>query len=315
MDSKFQKDKNIIICSICEGRYAYGVGALINSSIKNGFRGQFHVLIKDELPFWAKHLKKTEGNYFINDYCTITFEKANWGYHLSYYKPFLLDSLIKLNPNSTIFYFDPDITIECDWNFFLDWVDIGPALCTDGNYPTLGKNHPWIVSWKNIFNIEKTKIFSDLIPYINSGFIGINSTQTDLIKKWIGFTNLLIEKGHNLKSFGPTQNKYSKERAFSICGDQDILNAVLISHDYDISLFGVDGMGFNGSSYLMFHNIGRKSWEKNFLKDFLITGRRISPADDSYLKNLKGTINLYSRRKLMMLSINIAITKLLQRVL
>lgn len=309
------KKNNAIICSLCEGRYAYGVASLVNSAISNGFSGQFYILIRDDVPFWAVHFEQKDDKYILNEQCTIKFERVVWEHHLSYYKPFLLKNLIEKFPDSSIFYFDPDITIECDWNFFIDWVKIGPALCTDGNYPTLGKKHPWVISWKNLFDIEKETIEGEVIPYINSGFIGLNSSHIVVAETWIKFTNLLINKRHNLKTFGPTLKKYKQKRAFSVCGDQDILNAVLISDNFDISLFGIDGMGFNGSSYLMFHNIGKKTWDKNFFIDFLTTGTRISAADDSYLKHLKGTINPYSKLKLMTLKANIAITKLFQRIL
>lgn len=310
-----QKNNKSIICSICEGKYAFGVATLINSAISNGFQGTFYILIRDKLPFWVNNLKKKENTFILNDHCSIKFESIKWDYHLSYYKPYFLEKLMSKNPSANVFYFDPDITIECDWNFFLDWVEIGPALCTDGNYPTLGRKHPWVASWKHIFDIKTDVINSEIIPYVNSGFIGLNFSQINMVKTWIKFTNLLIEKGHNLKNFGPTRIKYKQKRAFSICGDQDILNAVLISNNFGISLFGVDGMGFNGSSYLMFHNIGKKTWDKNFIRDFLTTGTRISSADTSYLKYLRGTIKPYSNSKLMLSKVNVAITKLLQRIL
>jgi hypothetical protein len=309
------KNSSSIICSICEGRYAYGLAALINSAIKNGFIGQFYIIVGNEIPFWTIDLIKEKDTYKINDNCTIEFEVINWDLHLSYYKPYLLESLLTKNPNSDVFYFDPDVTIECDWNFFKDWVSIGPALCSDGNYPILGKRHPWVASWQKLFNIDKNIINSEIIPYVNSGFIGLNSKQIDITKRWIKFTELLINNGHNLKSFGPTLKEYIQKRAYSICGDQDILNAVLISKDYEISLFGVDGMGFNGSSFLMFHNIGKKTWDKNFIKDFLISGTRISVADDSYLKFLQGDINPYKNIELKLIKINVTITKLIQRIL
>lgn len=309
------ENSSSIICSICEGRYAYGLATLINSAVSNGFVGKFHIIVGNQIPFWASDLTKEKDNFIINENCTIEFEHVDWGVHLSYYKPYLLERLLADNPNAKVFYFDPDVTIECDWDFFLDWVSIGPALCSDGNYPILGKRHPWVECWKKLFNINNNVNKSDIIPYVNSGFIGLNVTQIEVVKTWIEFTEILINNGHDLKNFGPTLKKYKQKRAYAICGDQDILNAVLISQDYEISLFGVDGMGFNGSSYLMYHNIGKKTWDKNFIKDFLTSGTRVSIADDSYLKFLKGVLKPYSDFDYRLIKLNVAITKLLQRIL
>jgi hypothetical protein len=304
-----------IICSICEGRYAYGLASLINSCIANGFKGLFYIAVRNELPFWISGFEKQNNEFIINENCSIQFEKVSWEHHLSYYKPFLIKNLLEDNPSLAVFYFDPDITLECDWIFFEDWIKIGPALCTDGNYPVLGKKHPWVMSWKNFFDIKEIKADGDTVAYVNSGFIGLKASQLDIIKTWIKFTNLLVSKGHNLKSFGPTLNQYKRKRAFSVCGDQDILNAVLLSENFNISLIGLEGMGFNGSSYLMFHNIGKKTWDKNFLKEFLTIGARISMADDAYLNHIQGTINPYNSLQLLVLKINVKITKLLQRIL
>lgn len=304
-----------IICSLCEGKYAFGLASLINSCIANGFKGLFYVAVRNELPFWINKFKKQNNEFIINENCAIKFEQVSWEYHLSYYKPFLIKKILENNLNSAVFYFDPDITLECDWRFFEDWVEIGVTLCTDGNYPILGKKHPWVMAWKSFFDIDEIKAEGDMVPYVNSGFIGLKASQLDIIKTWIKFTDLLISKGHNLNSFGPTLNWYKQKRAFSVCGDQDILNAVLTSQNFDVSLIGLEGMGFNGSSYLMFHNIGKKTWDKNFIKEFLKNGNKISMADDSYLKYSEGIINPYNSLQLFALKINIKITKLLQRVL
>jgi hypothetical protein len=308
------KSQSSIICSLCEGRYAYGLASLINSSISNGFKGLFYVVVRGKLPFWAANLEQKDDFFILNNECSIKFEEVFWEHHLSYYKPFLIKNILSKHPDSSVFYFDPDITLECDWSFFNDWVAIGPAVCTDGNYPVLGKNHPWIISWKNYFDIKEIISEDSMVPYINSGFIGINASHLDIIETWIKFTDLLICKGHNLKIFGPTLNQYQQKRAFSICGDQDILNAVLLTADFNISLFGTEGMGFNGSSYLMYHNIGKKTWDKNFIVEFLKSGSKISRADDSYFQHINGTIKPYSSLKLFLVKMNVRLTKLFQRV-
>ena len=306
-----------IICTICEGRYAYGLASLINSCLSNNFTGDFHVAIKEELPFWINQFRKIDSNtYEINSSSSITFHKTNFPYHLCYFKPFFIRDLLAQNENFNIFYFDPDITILNDWQFFEDWLAIGVPLCVDEVYPVIYKKNPWVMEWQNTFTFKIEGNDNELLPYINSGFIGVNSNHIELVNCWCNFTEILALKNHSLINFGPTILKYKQSRSNAFCSDQDVLNASLLAcKKISYSIIGKEAMGFSAGIYIMLHNTGFKTWNKNFIKMLILKNQRITLADESYLRNSNTVIKTYSIFKLRLLKLNMIITKVLQRIL
>ena len=305
-----------IICTICERDYAYGLGALLNSIINSGFKGKIIVGIRDELPFWTNQLVPNGENSYYLDHIEIEFVKCEWEDHLSYYKPFLIKNIYERYNDSKIFYFDPDITIIADWNFYRDWSDCGVPLCVDQSYTLLGYLHPWVKKWEQIFEIDLTCDSRSLNPYVNSGYLSIKNSEIELIDLWISLTKKLKTLGHDLKNFGVTKKIYQlSRRANPILTDQDIFNAAILNlKNLPISIIGQEAMGFIPGGYIMLHNTGIKAWNKNFLYIFIKNGAKIGQADESFLKYCTGPIKLYSKMRLRFKTTNLKATKILQRL-
>lgn len=309
-----------IIFTLYEGNYDYGVGALINSAHKCEFKGKIIIGYKDSLPFWINQFTKRDDLYVMtteSGTIELIFKEISIDYHLRYFKPSMFKILFAEYPKSKIFYFDPDITLIGDWKYFDQWVNYGVACILDENYPLMPYSHPLKQKWAEIFNytINHSTPFN---LYINSGFIGCKIANIELINKWENNILFVKEKGGNLKDFNPVFNQsFRKKRLNSIIGDQDILNATINDNhlQYNLSIVGPEGMGFIPAGYLMYHNTGKKTWNKNFLFEFLKTGNKISLADDSFLENSQYPIVLFSKYKKIRMKILLSITKLLQRIL
>lgn len=310
-----------IIFTLYEGNYDYGVGALINSAFRCEFKGKIIIGYKDSLPFWINQLvKSTEYSYILkvgNESIELILKKIDGDNHLRYYKPSMFELLFAEYPAAKIFYFDPDITIIGDWWFFEQWVSYGTACVLDENYPLMPTSHPIKQKWAELLNY-KIDLSSPYNYYINSGFLGCRKKDLDLIQDWKSNISTLQEKDGNFKDFQPVFKKTTTyKRLNSIMGDQDILNAT-INKDYikyNLSIVGPEGMGFIPAGYLMYHNTGKKPWNKNVLKEFLKYGNKISQADQSFLENSKYPIVLFSKFQQLKLKITFLITKLIQRVL
>src|SRR5690348_11876699 len=104
-----------IVCTLFEGAYHYGVGALANSLYAAGYRGSMWVGYRGALPPWARGAGQGRGCWEV--------------------------------PVDALFYFDPDITNRGPWRFYEEWVSHGVALCEDV-YPVFPADHPWRAAWR-----------------------------------------------------------------------------------------------------------------------------------------------------------------------
>lgn len=310
---------NSIIFTLFESNYYYGVGALINSAVRCDFKGRFIIGFKSKLPFWINQLTKKSSFYLIPNYenIEIEFTEIKSDLHLRYYKAFLFKELLEKYPLHKLFYFDPDITIIGDWDFFERWVENGVGLVLNDCYPIMPYNHPLKHEWAKIYNydVEKGDLFNF---YVNSGFMGGNENLTNIITQWKFNILKLVKNGYDLSSHKcPVEKTHSYKRLNPITGDQDILNATIIENygTTKFSIMGPEGMGFTQGGYVMLHNTGSKTWNKNFILDFMKNGVKITEANYSYIENSSFPINLYPNTfNRFLLKVNLLITQILQRV-
>ena len=277
-----KSSSNVVVCTLFEGNYHVGVGALTNSLYVNGFRGLVYAGFRGELPTWAKNAEKqsvgkwtTASVLKVADGLELAFLPLETNYHLTNFKPaFMLELLDGPAANSdAIFYFDPDIVVNERWTFFEEWVSCGVALCEDINSP-LPENHPRRVGWRNYFCSSEITLNYKNIEYVNGGFLGVMQTNRIFLEKW----KLLIEKifaqigGPNYAGV-PGGQKLSNVTGFANCfsqPDQDALNACLEACDVAFSVIGQEAMGLKPGFAVVPHSIGRrKPWNANYLLDSL----------------------------------------------
>jgi hypothetical protein len=279
------------ICTLFEGHYHYGVGALANSLYKHGFRGTVYAGYRGKLPPWVVGGRAIEGDTVFRaaENLILRFIPLTTKIHLTNYKPdFMLDVWNKLCPQAgSLFYFDPDITVKCRWTFLEKWVEAGVALCADVN-ASMPSNHPIRHAWKQFYLPHGIKFYREPDLYFNGGFVGLRRENIEFLKCWLRLQELMAPAVGGLQNIGvhgPT---------FEFCKtDQDALNATAMASESPISPMGQDGMDFQPGGYVMSHAAGGiKPWKKVFLLSAL---KAIKPsiADKAFWNNSASPIQIF----------------------
>lgn len=283
-----------VVCTLFEGDHHYGVGALANSLYAHGFRGTLCAGYRGALPPWVIGGKQfgeiTE--FTPVDGLTLRFIPLATQIHFAMYKPsFMAEVLDKHFPQADSgFYFDPDITILCDWKFYEEWVEAGVAMCADVN-ASMPATHPIRHAWKKICAPRGIQFRRDLDTYFNSGFFGLSRRDHDFLVLWKSLVEIILE------SIGSGDKMHVGERVEPFAKtDQDGFNIAAMSTPTPISAMGQDGMNFQqgGGGYVMSHAIGGvKPWNKQFLRSVVHYAKAPSRAEKDYFRHVEGPINLY----------------------
>ena len=132
-----------VVCTLFEGDFHYGVAALANSIIRRGFRGLIWVGHRGALPAWTNGLLKLPNGLFEVGGAVLGFEEIATKTHFTQFKPEFMATLFRKGiAKKFLWYFDPDITVRCSWNFFEQWVEFGVGLCEDVTMGTMPSTHP-----------------------------------------------------------------------------------------------------------------------------------------------------------------------------
>ncbi|WP_179336963.1 hypothetical protein [Winogradskyella ludwigii] len=300
------------VVTLFEGNYHYGVAGLCNSLHKQGFNGDVFVGYRGELPDWTL---KAENNKEIgwdnakslkvSGSMTLHFLPLTTKYSLTNYKPdFLIELFENKNLNiDSLFYLDPDITINKHWDHFMQWIDAGVALCEDVNSP-IPEHHPRRVGWKNYYTKFNLDLNFKTEMYINGGFIGLKRDDIQFLKTWKLAQEYMGEKIGGLErsifSKGPV--KLEQVQGFNIFDktDQDALNIAIETSLLKVSIIGKEAMAFNVGYNIMYHNLGNpKPWNNNYSKEFF-AGNKPSLGDYHFWRCANSeTLRPYAKQTIM----------------
>lgn len=287
------------VCTLFEGHYHFGVGALANSLYANGFRGTIFAGYRGELPPWISGAKQIGDSTEFSpaDGLTLRFVPVTEKIHLTNFKPeFMLALWEKHCPAAeNLFYFDPDITVIGNWKFFEDWVQAGVAVCADFNQ-SMPPNHPLRFAWKKFYEPHGIRFHRELELYFNGGFCGVRREQKEFLQCWAKLQALMAPE------IGGLQNVNVRDRTYLFHKtDQDALNAATMASESTISPVGQDGMDLQagGGGYVMSHAVGgEKPWKKHFVRTLFQRGWLPSRADGNYFRHVETPIRLYSPAEL-----------------
>ena len=176
------------VCSLFEGTYHLGLGALVNSLYRNGFRGTVFAGYRGALPPWANSTSTGSGttDFDVGGGCRIRFLLLDTSLHLTSYKPIFMRQMFTefLKDEDILCYFDPDITVKCRWSFFEEWVQNGLALVEDATFPYLPSDHPLRFQWMEIARSAQLTEKRSLSRYYNGGFVGVPGRVRKVLEVW-----------------------------------------------------------------------------------------------------------------------------------
>lgn len=291
-----QASSNQVICTLFEGDYHLGVGALLNSILRAGFKGLFWAGYRGNLPPWTVQLRKIGPELFeLSNGAQLKFEKLDPAMHFAHYKPELMLDLIRRGiATRFLWYFDPDITVRCSWKFFQTWARLGVALCSDVTTGYMPEKHPIRCIWvENAMAAGWPAPVAVQTRYFNSGFVGLDIAHASFLERWNQAIEIAAQSGVDIKEF----KSGTREAPYHFL-DQDSLNVATMYANEPILPIGPEGMGFIYGGFTMFHAVGEpKPWKKKFLLSAL---RGIPPGmgDKHFLASADGTIRLYPAGKL-----------------
>lgn len=290
-----------VICTLFEGDYHLGAAVLLNSIVRRGFRGLFWLGHRGSLPSWAAQLERTEQGLYRVGEALLAFEAIGNPSHFTQFKPEFMRSLIDRGiATRHLWYFDPDITVRCEWEFFERWIQFGVCLCQDITMGTMPSNHPirceWMEAAKEIGWLEPA---STQERYYNGGFVALSVDRREFLDTWLAAMKLANSAGvdpHKLQDGTRANTFYST--------DQDALNMAAMYSRSPLSAIGPEGMGFIRGGFTMYHTVGgKKPWRKKFLRAAL-GGDPPWSGDKHFLECADGPIHPYSAAQLKSLRRN-----------
>jgi hypothetical protein len=283
-----------VVCTLFEGDYHYGVGALANSLYRSGFRGEIVAGYRGALPVWAESAEKSNADSVLPfaPGGRIAFVPVDTKVHLTHYKAVFLQRVLGRSPEvGAVFYFDPDIVVRCRWAFFEEWVRGGIAVCADTNW-NMPASHPTREAWRRALNPFGLTLERRLDLYLNAGYIGVPRAAAEFLPLWESVQGLVASLGGDDSVLALAD----RSLPFAVA-DQDALNAALSEWRGPISAVGPDGMDFrpSGGGYIMSHAIGvPKPWQTQMTWQAL-KGRRPTRASLAFLAHAQRPIALYPR--------------------
>jgi hypothetical protein len=292
------------VCTLFEGHYHLGAGALINSLHAAKFTGRIICGYRGALPAWAEATEELRGAFEVR---FVPVETRN---HLTNHKPeFMLRCWSVHCPEAEeLHYLDPDIVVKAPWDTMERWASDGIALCEDVN-AHLPARHPYRLQWIDFMNRNGIPLLRPLDRYYNAGFVGVPRTAISFLHKW---AEIIEKAGLELGSLGRLKNE--GPHTLFHTPDQDALNIALMSTEIPINGCGPEGMDFQPGGHLLSHAIGgSKPWRGGFLGKAL-RGTPPCSAQKSFFHFVERPLRILAPSQLARLRMSLSLGTLVGRV-
>ena len=291
------------ICTLFEGDYHLGLGALVNSLHAQNFRGTVWAGYRGALPPWAAPVSEqpTFTEFRVAEGCMIRFVKLETKAHLTNIKPdFMLDVLDRHEPEcDAIFYIDPDIVVAAPWRSFEEWITCGVTVCEDVNSP-VPLHHPQRIGWRRCFEKSGITLRPRESCYANGGFVGVARAQREFLALWKRVQDVMwtVIGGAEFAGIPGGHSVAGRSGFFDCFGktDQDALNAAIeAAGEIPVSFLGRQAMGFAAGTPLLPHPVGTlKPWRNRLERNALLGFGRPVP-DQFFWRHVESPIRLYPR--------------------
>jgi hypothetical protein len=297
------------VVTLAERDFLKGAAVLYNSLVRNSFDGVYVIGFRDR-PL----VSRSSFDSLANVGNQVRLIELETPLHFTNFKPHFMRQVLESYPEcTTITYLDPDIVLNCPFQWIGSWAEGGPAVCGDVNW-WMPSNHPTRRQW-----ILRTgcKVHHKLELYFNGGFLSVKREDLafldlwkELIDHWGNSDNPLDGKGEI-----SAWRKGGRWLPF-MTPDQDALNIAVMCWQDSITTLGPEVMGFAGFGELP-HAVGsKKPWQRNYLLEAL-RGTPPRYVDKVFWTYADGPLMPFSRLTLaitkMMLNITTAISRFYRR--
>ncbi|QEG01046.1 hypothetical protein Mal15_51220 [Stieleria maiorica] len=305
---------NDIVFTLFEGSYHLGAGALLNSVVNSGFKGDFYLVHREQPPVWFEPARESIANHGVQLKALQTSESK----HLAQVKASVALNLMEEHGScSKVFYFDPDIVVKRNWAFFEKWTEFGVCLVEEVVKRRMSADHPQRMLWKEWAEEKGFVVKRTLGKYFNSGFFAFRREHCDFLEHWNAVLTHRHNDGIEVNVAGGYSQKFDDQddplQAFSTW-DQDAMNLALMMSDLPLSTMGPEEMDFLPAGTTMSHAVGsRKPWNRSYLRDALV-GFPPQTVDKVFWNNAQFPIRLFSARHLTQKQIAVKLASLVGRV-
>ena len=258
-----------VVCTLAEGTYFCGVAALANSLICAGFHGEIVIGYRGPLPDWFTRLEPDGASSVRHVAPGVRMRAVEFPgpWHLANLKARLLVDIFRtLCPDAEIvYYFDPDIVIDCEWQMLAAWSLDGVVMVLDVSNSFMSPHHVYRRAWEQLA-ARRGYACREVTGYVNSGCVGISRAYAGFAETWADLMDALAEEGLDMARL-----KYAGSPLEFAAMDQDILNATVMASRMPISLLGYEAMGVyprrgDVMPHAMFH---KKPWVRPYILDAL----------------------------------------------
>lgn len=272
----------ITVCTLWEKDHHKGVGTLVNSLVRAGYRGKVWAGFRGDLPPWAAEAVPNGNGHVVHTKAgvEVILVKLDISLHFAQYKAGWMKHVLEsLAPDAEgVFYFDPDVFVLADWAFFERWLGYGIAACEDVEFP-LNPTHPMVHHWRAYAKKLGYAPQRDAAVYLNSGLVGVSRQHSTFLDLWEELLHAIR------RDFGVgDQLKTEKRSDHFYIPDQDAFTLATILTPHPISWVGPDGMAFERGEWLTHHAYQRKPWRRKILRDLLRDGDKPDSGSRLYWK-------------------------------
>jgi hypothetical protein len=292
------------VCTLFEGHYHLGAGALVNSLHACGFTGRIVCGHRGSLPAWGEAAQRIRGDFEVR------FVRLETQSHLTYHKPeFMLRCWSEYCQGaSQLHYLDPDIVVKAPWATMERWAQDGIALCEDVN-ANLPSGHPYRLQWTDFLVHHGMRAARPMERYYNAGYVGVPRSAIGFVRIW---AKIIDDAG--LELGGLTKLKNDQPHALFHSADQDALNMALMCTEVPINASGPEGMDFLPGGHLLSHAIGgAKPWRGGFLREAL-RGRPPGKAQKTFFRFAESPLRLIAPQELRRMKASLSLGALVGRV-
>jgi hypothetical protein len=271
----------IAICTLWEKDFHKGLGSLVNSLVRGGFRGKVWAGYRGDLPPWAaggREISPEVVALAAGPDVEVLFVRLATTMHFAQYKAlWMLEVLNRLDPTAgALFYFDPDVMLLGAWNFFEQWLDYGIAVVEDGSYP-LNPTHPLVRGWQAYAKTLGYQDWHFMGAQLNSGMVGLRREHIAFLELWQKLMDDVRRDFHLSESL-----KTSLRTDLFYASDQDVLTMAFCVSEFPVSYVGPDGMAFGRGEWLTVHAYSPKPWRRRIFRDWIAEGHRPDTALKQY---------------------------------